>query len=444
MNMVEKNTLNEYKIEDQQLSDSILKFNYYTYWTKGDGTIELFVTLDNGGTKIFKEFCGIQNLIYPESLSDPQIILSNIKKFLTWYNSNKFQCDISLFGDGWVDTPLFESVMSALYVSFKGSLFVPKQIFIPIPVQSFQSADCIEYLTHTYQVFKEELNIDIIYQIYAIGGAVDGVSEDTYRSMFCFTVDVASSKIVSTIYQQDMASWETNALWWTTVPLAIFDKVQFKVETSNKWEDEDLNRFQRVLKILSDNLIKSLSAENDSNVDFKKLFIGSHLNQDTSITQFEFNNFTKGTDFLGYGIHNSLCIRCGDLAVPISKGLCYDYLLIGKFNTDEDSITEFKSIQAERFIPKIYTKISCLPHCEACPFVGICSGFDPAVAFQIYLDPFIAVRKHCNLQKIRLGFLIDVLDTNKMFDDLSSLGLSASEKIYFEDLLKCVRETNNK
>ena len=82
-------------------------------------------------------------------------ILSNIKKFLTWYNSNKFQCDISLFGDGWVDTPLFESVMSALYVSFKGSLFVPKQIFIPIPVQRFQSADCIEYLTHIYQVFKD-------------------------------------------------------------------------------------------------------------------------------------------------------------------------------------------------------------------------------------------------------------------------------------------------
>ena len=98
--MSEKQMLTGYQLEDQQLSESILNVNYYTHWTQGNGKIELFVTLDNGGVKVFKEYFGVQESIYPNDILDSTVILSNIKKFLRWYVENKFTCDISLFGDG--------------------------------------------------------------------------------------------------------------------------------------------------------------------------------------------------------------------------------------------------------------------------------------------------------------------------------------------------------
>lgn len=449
MNMSEKHTLSEYEVEDQQLADSILKFNYYTYWTKGDGKLELFVTLDNGGQKCFDNYFEAIDLIYPQKFEVPEQILSNVKKILSWYIVNKYRCDISLFGDGWIDTPLFKDVMEELYSSFKGTLFAPKNVYITIPVQCFSSQFCIDYLNQIYHSFKDDLNINIIYQIYAIGAEIDKLSNDVYRALFLFLVDNEEAEVISTIFQKDIFNWETNAKWWATVPSAIFNRVLFKVGTSNEWEKENLLDFQKALKILSEKVVSSsnLDLDNIANekINLQKLFINCSSNRENdSITQIHFNNFTKGIDFLGYDIHDSLSIRCGDLAVPISKGLCYDELLIGKFSDDASLILKFDSIRAERFIPKIYTKLSCVPHCEACPYVGICPGFDPAEAFYVYFDPFIAVRKHCDLQKIYLKFMIKNLDSLGVFDDLSSIGISASERIYFEDLLRHVRETDNR
>ena len=440
--MSEKHTLSAYEVEDQQLADSILKFNYYERWAKGEGDLELFVTLDNGGEKTFKDYFDIKESIYPKEIRDAEKISNNIKKLLNWYVKNNFQCDISLFGDGWVDTLLFKDVLTEIYNSFDGSLFVPKHLYIDIPVDYFGLSDNIDYLSDIYQTFKANLSIEVICRIHAIGGAIHALPSDVYRSMFLFTVHHPSSVIVSTIYQQDMELWVENADWWSTVPAGIFEKVKFEVETSNKWTEQDLLNYQSVLNILSGKAASASGIEKDDSEGLQRLFISPTNNKTNSITQLGINNFTIGKDLVQYGITDSFCIRCGDLAVPISRGLSYEDLLIGKYGTDGTSITEFISIKSERFIPKIYTKLSCIPHCEACPYVGVCKGFDPAVAFQIYLNPFIAVRKHCDLQKVYFDYMLLNLKKLGALDDIKAIGLSESEKQYFEDLIKYVEVVN--
>ena len=442
--MSEKQMLTGYQLEDQQLSESILNVNYYTHWTQGKGKIELFVTLDNGGVKVFKEYFGVQESIYPNDILDSTVILSNIKKFLRWYVENKFTCDISLFGDGWVDTSLFKDVISEIYSAFKGKLFIPKKLFITVPVEYFRMEENVKYLSNIKHEFEENLGIDIIYQIFALGGVIDGIDEDTYRSMFIFTAEFTDAEIISVIYQQDIDLWENNANWWGTVPSAIFNKLKFKVETSNKWSYEDINKYQHIVGILTEKAIQSSAIEKaaDKKAYLQKLFINT-VSNDVSVTQLGFNNFTDGSDFVNYGLHDSLCIRCGDLAVPLSKGLAYKELLIGKFGCNDSTITEFISECAERFIPKVYAKASCMPHCEACPYVGVCTGFDPAVSFQTYLDPFIAVRKHCDLQKTYINFMIINLKDLGAFDHIEDLHLSPAENTYFKDLLDYVEVTTN-
>lgn len=432
--MSELQVLSPYDAENKQLALSILDVNYYSNWKNGDGNLELFVTLDNGGKKIFKEYFNKKEKIYSSTISDPDKILSNIDSLLDWYINNKFKCDITLFGDGWVDTSLFNDVINLVQNKFKDKLILPKNIYIPIPVHCFAISGFNNYLANIYNVFEETLHIKLIFQINALGGVIDALPSEVYRQMFLFLASNWDAVIKTTLYQDDMQLWIENAHWWATVPNAIFSAVSFELETSNRWEDVDEDIIQQVLSILSVKLLSFTPKDEILNafVDLKK--------PEKTILRLGYNGCIKGLDRVLYGFSNSFCIRCGDLAIPMSHGLAYRELLIGEFVLRDGIIVDYNNFCAERLIPKIYSKVSCQSYCDQCPYRGICSGFDPAVSFDVYFDVSIAVRRHCNIQKTILKFMIMNLKKLGILDAVDDWKLCEAEKLYFKDLIEYVEK----
>ena len=437
--------LTAYEAENKQLANDILDRNYYYRWKDGEGNLELFLTLGNNeaslnAPKVLRDLQKNKDNLFPSQLDDMSISIPHLSSILNWYKNNKFRCDISLLGDGWVFDDSFKQMFRILYETFIDATVVPKNIYLTLPIKYFEEDTQVDFLLNYINKFETDLNINFTVKIISYGAYIDEeVSNDLYKQVLhLIAKNFNHFYFECPIYQSDMSKWEDNARWWISLPNAIFKSTHFIEKSSNEWTDADVEIYQKVLTRFSVKLTSSLTNETVGDA-YKYLFVTEFYDM-INPAQIPLRNYTTGKAYLDESVHNTLGIRCSDLSVYLTAGLCVDELIIGNYVVEDDKIIDFIPKIVELFVIKDHLKFSCLPYCEACPYVGICSGYELPVAYEIYSTPLMPIRKHCFMQNEKIEYLIHLYNQLGVFDKLSEFKIEPSEKRYLNDLINYVEK----
>ena len=181
--------LTAYEAENKQLANDILDRNYYYRWKNGEGNLELFLTLGNNDAsldapKVLRDLQKNKDNLFPSQLDDMSISISHLSSILNWYKNNKFRCDISLLGDGWVFDDSFKQMFKLLYETFIDATVVPKNIYLTLPIKYFEEDAQVDFLLNYINKFETDLNINFTVKIISYGAYIDEeVSNDLYKQV---------------------------------------------------------------------------------------------------------------------------------------------------------------------------------------------------------------------------------------------------------------------
>ena len=160
--------LTAYEAENKQLAHDILDRNYYYRWKDGEGNLELFLTLGNNDAslnapKVLRDLQKNKDNLFPSQLDDMSISIPHLSSILNWYKNNKFRCDISLLGDGWVFDDSFKQMFRILYETFIDATVVPQNIYLTLPIKYFEEDTQVDFLLNyiklLYNIFPVVLTL---------------------------------------------------------------------------------------------------------------------------------------------------------------------------------------------------------------------------------------------------------------------------------------------
>ena len=134
-----------------------------------------------------------------------------------------------------------------------------------------------------------------------------------------------------------------------------------------------------------------------------------------------YNQTEFGKDQISCSLPSILCIRMGDLSVPVCHRLAYDELILGKFNVINNEIIDFEPANTGRLLLKTGLKKSCFPHCENCKFQGVCIGHCLGASYEEYGNPLVPQYEVCKMLKAKYSFIIYKLYTLGVLDEIELL-----------------------
>lgn len=404
--------------QDKQLIKDVLERHYFQKWREDiESAIEIYVY---GLCKSNCKYCYLkkhQEEIYPTELNDISTIIHNFELVIDWYIKNKFICMIDFFSAEWLTTPLFEPMMQIMYDKFKNTKFRPFRIIAADNMQFLWDEEKTKQIRNWFDKFKEELNIE-----FTLSASVDGYYCDQDRVLgndvfykrlwdFMEDYDLRAHPMVSSY---NIHNWIDNYIWWqNNAPYKIARPLTMLEVRDSTWDKKSIQELITFTDFLVDYQFEHFF--NKNKLDFLKYVLGFNLRKEYPYSDPGYNSigilstdYVTGQDHMACSFNHQCGIRLGDLTIAPCHRLWYKEFLIAQLQTNKENnqIIDIAPLNITLGIVKARIKTSCLPHCESCPFVGICIGFCMGQAYEHHKNFLIPTKEVCDLYKAKLTFLI--------------------------------------
>lgn len=437
--------LNE-NLDNRQLLNDILERNYYVDFRSNMPMREIEVFL-LGTCKSNCDYCYLkknQKALFPNELVDFDLIIKNFEIFLNWYIENKFRCEIDIFSGEWLTTDLCEPIFDLMYEKFSQvhPQLRPKIISMADNAQFINNDVLTNKIQNYINKFKNDLNIDIFMSISVDGKYCDyGRKENLdefYTKLFKF-METNNYYAHPMISSDNIKYWIQNYKWWLeTAPKYIVDELMTLEVRDKTWTHESIAELINYCDFLID-----YKFEHIYNKDLNKFFMYVfQLNQPctnySAIQLLETNMFEGRDNIHCHFSRMDLCIRISDLSLGLCHRQFYPELMIGKFHLEDDKIIDMDEINVALLIMKDNLKRSCLPHCETCQFVGICTGFCAGESYEHYGNSLVPSKQVCEMYIAKNSFLLYKYYKMGLLEWLNSSPLNERIKKYLISLTNTV------
>lgn len=440
-----------YLDQNNQVANIMLERIYYKPFREGRKDLEIFLL---GQCSAQCKYCYLHKYgkdLYPQEYSSFELILQNYELILNWYVKNKFTNAISLFSAEWLDKKDFcNNIFSITYKVFSTSEYKPKEIIIPSNLQFLKNKEITNLIQNWIDKLQTDLNIHVL-----ISGSIDGKYCDDDRTScdddFYLTCNEFFKKndyrfhpMVSSF---NVKNWIDNYTWWRTQMLNGLPQTLMMLEVRDEtWTNDSIVQLLEFLNYQID-----YQFETDFHND-KKEFLKYLLRIENKYNNYfpnyhniglSLSNSYDNTDTINCSVnHNCLVIRAGDLAVIACHRQGYEELVLGKYNIENNEITDFNVKRLELFIAYNHLKQSNLPHCESCSYNTICPGFCLGNSYENYKNPFIPTKEVCEMYKSKFNFLIQKYYNMGLFEYLDEIKsqLPLAGYNYLTKLIKSIVE----
>lgn len=437
--------LNE-NIDNRILLNDILKRDYYTDFQSinPSKTIEIFLS---GKCKSNCDYCYLkkhQNDLFPIELNNYDNIIHNFEIFLNWYIDNEFKCNLDFFSGEWLTTPLCEAIFDLMYNKFINihEMKRPKIIAMADNAQFIKDKKCTEKIQNYIDKFKNDLNIYIFISVSIDGKYCDydrvENSDEYYENLFNF-MQKNGYQAHPMISSDNIKYWIKNYKWWIeNAPIEISQGLMTLEVRDETWTEESISYLLQYCDFFIDYHYNN-TFKQDKNQFFNWVFNVNRKIADYNTIQILYNGMFEGRDTINCHFSNTvLCFRMADLTLGMCHRQFYPELLIGKFHVENDKIIDMDEINVSLLILKDNIKRSCLPHCENCNFVGICTGFCAGNSYENYNNSLVPTKEVCDMYIAKFSFLLYKYYTLGLLDWLKDSNLNQNEKDYLQNLTQYV------
>lgn len=412
--------------EDKLLAEYYLENTFYEPYRKGKKQLEIFLTSACNANCKYCYLKKHQHELYPSNITN-EIIISNLKKTLKWYVSNKFRCKIDIFSGNWITTPLGPQVFEVLYDTFKNvkPSFRPSVISFPDNMQFLKNEKATLMVEENITRFAE-LGIKIW-----ISASIDGYfcdidrteNDDEFYAKLIYFLNkykyLPHPMISSTNVKQQISNYQ----WWRNNFNTDIVKDLMTLEVrDNSWTEENIADLVQYCDFLVDYKFK-----NDFNNDKMELLkyvlnLYPRLKEKEQCPPYNmiglniFANFAQN-DSIGCSNNNRcLHIRMGDLKVGLCHRLFYPEFILGQYESNEDSITEFTPENVALLIGYKELRTGCMPYCEKCLYFGVCPKQCYGASYEDLGNPMVPDLEVCKMYQSKISFLVYKYYTMDLFN----------------------------
>ena len=428
-----------YKSQDKKLALDVLDRYYFSEFKQGKKNLELFLF---GQCSANCEYCYLkkyQENLYPNNISNKEIILQNLDILLKWYIKNQFKCSLSLFSAEWLDNnEIREKVFSILYNNFFQSEYFPKQIIIPTNGHFILNDLQINSILNWYDKFKN-INISLAFSISIDGKYCDEgrilYDDNFYKKLFDFAKKT-NALFHPMVSSSNVKNWIQNYEWWEKQNQA--NNLMMLEVRDESWTSESISDLLKFLNFEIDYKFKHTFNSN------KKLFLQYVLNipnNNYNIPSYNnLNILSSPTEksFINCTVTSkTLPIRVGDLSIAMCHRLYYDELIVGNFIVENNEIIDFNEKNVSLLIARSYLNQQFLPHCDSCRFRKSCVGFCLGNSYENYKNMFVPTMEVCEMYSAKISFLFIKYAQMGLFDELYQIKSQISDENikYLTDIL---------
>ena len=364
--------------QDNILLRDILDRNYYQFFKKDSEYCKNF-NLSFFYVNDYTNFKFIPGYESPEEKNDLQQILLNWNLFLDWYNFNQFYTNIEIRDEVLLNhTNFLKQVIAALHQ--KKTHY--KELIVYINVETFNALESLEILRNTNKVkliFNTKINL------------FDKLSSE-------LKVSPNPSEIVNILLPPGLTSKQLiqyqQAIFQSGLNIGQYIEVD-----SVDWTDTHINEYLDYIRFWINSL------ENPEDL-FK---LNSPIN---IIDQHNIDNLNCKTNC---SFQNSLSILLVDLSINMCHKFQYDDQVIGYLVPNEKTVLAVESKNLPVSMLTAHLKRTSTPHCETCPFIGVCRGFCFANSYNRCFNPAIPIKESCDLKKAKFALIFKTLSQSNTF-----------------------------
>lgn len=434
--------------QDKILANDVLERHYYKSFREGNNfkTLEIFLL---GACRSNCEYCYLKqhlNDLYPIKLHNYDTIVHNFELIIDWYIENKFRCGLEIFSGEWLTTPIADRIIDVLYNKFKDvpDYYKPPRIICADNMQ-FLKNDAIVEKVESYIERLDSIHIPLVLSCSVDGKYCDDgrtPNDDAFYQKLKMMIDKYHWLLHPMVSADNAKHWIENFLWIeeTFGKDVLYQSTYLEVRNGD-WDESSINDLIRFCDFLIDKAYADLG---QSGEELLKYIFNLKEQEDESTAgraynpiRIIYNGFIQSKDNITCSFGHSLVIRAADLKVGPCHRTFYPDLELGQYNVENDKITDFTPFNVSLLIGKQYVKKSCLPICEHCGFVGICTGFCFGASYEDYGNMFVPQKEVCDLYKAKFIFIFYKLKCMGLLDDLSVLENNMSPELfrYYKDLI---------
>ena len=391
--------------QDNLLLKDILHRNYFQSFKKGNNNCKNF-NLSFFYVNDYTNFKFIPNHESLEEKNDLSTILSNWSLFLDWYNANEFYTNLEIHDDILLnDSDFLEKILFILEqkkVNYNNLI-----VYINVEVfNNLKSLDLLRGNSQIQLIFNTKISLftRLVSELKVTSNQAEIVN-------ILIPPGLTSQQLIR--YQQEIFQSQLNINRYIEID---------SVEWTNEWINEYLGYIRFWMSSLKNPecLFKS-----DSPISI--------------VDQHNIDNINCKTNC---SFQNSLSILVVNLSINMCHKFQYDDQVIGYLIPDEKEILRIEAKILPISMLTTHLKRTSTPHCESCPFIGVCKGFCFADSYNRCFNPAIPLKEGCDLKKAKFSLIFSTLSYSNIFVSylLNSSEFSDLYKDYICRILDAVKE----
>lgn len=429
-----------YQKENDDFLKVILNERFFKPWSLPDydsykslttvSRLEIFIT-SSCNQKC--EYCYLnrhEDLLYPVSIRNQELILNNLKLLLEYLIEKNFDIySVDLFsGEIW-HTEFGLQVLDTIYDYLLKGLKI-KEFIIPSNCSFVQDKSYFFKIQKRIDNFKK-LNSYLLFSVSIDGKYAEDISrpekekrrkDDFYDNIFAFAAHnhFCFHPMVSACAIEKQ---KENYLWFKEEcfkhHINFYNAVMFLEVRNDDWTEEKIESYCNFLRFYLDDVISSLPENKIEN--FVKDLLGEE-------------DFNLGKHYVPYGVFlgerntvscsitDTLTIRLGDLSICPCHRLAYKDYLYGKFIIEDNKIVDIKSnniYMANRIL--LMNNDLGHPKCDTCIYNDYCAKGCFGSQLEIEKDPFMPIDSVCNLFKAKIKTVVQYYKEKGILEELKKI-----------------------
>lgn len=397
-----------YQQQDNLLLGDIIERNYFQHFLDESNLKNLnlsFFYNDN-----FNDYHIIPNYESKEKNNNFNSILNNWEKLLEWYKTNHFNTNILIHDD-----LLFNNIhqFKDIIEMFINSKVEYKSFVVYIDWHKQLNYSELISIIKTYQ---EKFPLQIVFNI-----AIDKVEDIIKYELE--TIGTIHILIPPGLKGEDLINCQK------IINEKCYNITEYIEIDSDEWNYTNISEYLKYIYFLLESIDKP-----------RQLFSGKTPISIIDRHVVDNTNCKKDCCF-----QNSLNILISDLSINLCHKFQYDDQVIGYFEPDENNTFKIKAKILPLVMLNTHLKRSSTPHCEKCPYVGICKGFCFARSYQKCYNPAIPIKESCDLKVAKYTFIFNYLIKKYDFEHIIEHSLCNSDiyKNYLKQILNNMKENQN-
>jgi len=377
--------------------------------------------------------------LYPEEISNDNLVLKNLDMLLNWLEENKLYPRIEPFsGELFAQEVGFKTVDKIIDFYIRNNMRIKDQHYIIIPTNftfifSKNRTKRVEELLN-----KAKVNGIKLY----LSASVDGKfvenenrptksgrlrDDEYYDKVFSFCSKWKFS-FHPMIYSNKIEKWIDNFMWFQE----MFEKHNipywyiYLLEVRNvEWTKKQIKEFYKFFKYVCNYYYLKSGLKGQ---DFLNHVTEKKLSNVFSL----FYRVGRGT---GCSTQSTLQLRLGDLSHSICHRTAYKPHVFWKFITDGNKITDIEAVNAPLFITHQTLDEDNFPVCESCFIKHLCNGQCLGSMYETNSTPFVPIPTVCALEHAKVAAVLDMVIENDLFKyyyDFTCLEKRPAMKIYYD------------